>query len=496
MRTAWSVNARLLALALAAVVLRLAPAALVHLTEDESYYRLWAAHLQWGYYDHPPMIAWWIWLGERVGGDTALGLRLASVFATGITTWLVGDLARRLGASEATALRAAVWYNATFVVALGGMLATPDSPTCLFWVLTLWCLARIKDGGQGWWLAAGGAAGLALLSKYSSLFLAPGILAWVLMDRDRRADLARPGPWLAALIAAAVFAPNIAWNAQHHWLTFAKQFGRAAADGLKLGGVPEFLLSQFFLLNPLIAVYAALGVAAQLRGEGEARARPFLLPAVSALPFLAYLLLHSLHDRVQGHWPVPVYAPLALCAAAAAERARAAGSRLPIVAPALGFAVAVLALVHMTLPRAGSIGVVDPALPLAGWSKFAGDVEALRKAKGAAWVGTLSYGLHAQLVHEPGVTSPLLQVNERARYWLDDGPRPDFARSGLLIDLDRRMDRADVLRCFAVVEPAGVIERGFKAGPVRRYVAFRVAQPRRDVWGDGCHMRGEVLPGF
>src|SRR6516162_9847409 len=105
---------RLLIIALALTAARLLAAGLVPLTEDEAYYRLWAQHLQAGYLDHPPMIAWWIRLGGFIAGDTTLGIRLVPSLATGLTTWLVGDLGRRLGLSEAAALRAALWYNAAF----------------------------------------------------------------------------------------------------------------------------------------------------------------------------------------------------------------------------------------------------------------------------------------------------------------------------------------------------------------------------------------------
>lgn len=488
----------LLAVALAAVVLRLAPAAFVHLTEDEAYYRLWAQHLQWGYYDHPPMIAWWIWLGERIAGDTPLGVRLLPSLAVGAATWLLGDLALALGASAATAIRAGVWYNATLTVALGGFLATPDAPAGLFWILTLWCVARAARGGRlVSWIGAGAAAGLGTLSKYSALFLAPGIGLWMLLDPRQRRNLARPGPWLAAAVAVALFSVNIAWNAQHGWVTFAKQFGRAALEGFDLNYLPEFLLTQFVLLNPFVAYYGLRGAAEALGAARRGEPHPALLPVATSLPFLGYLLLHSLHARVQGHWPAPVYGPLALTAALWAERpaASAAGRLIRRLVPVLSLLVAVLALAHVSRPKVGSLGVSDPALPLVGWSQFAGDLEAARRAAGAGWVGVLSYGLAAQLASEEKIQAPLLQVNERARYtW--GGPAPDLSRPGLLIDLDRRMDPTDLSRCFARIEPAGELERGFKAGPVIRYRMFLVSQPRGDLWTNGCHLRKEIVPHF
>ena len=194
---------RLLLIAVFLTAIRLVAAGLVPLTEDEAYYRLWAQHLQAGYLDHPPMIAWWIRAGLTLAGDNGLGVRLVPSLATGLTTWLVGDLARRLGLAEPTAQRAALWYNATFTVALGGMLATPDTPACLFWTLCLWCLARAWESRRGgWWLGAGLSAGLCCLSKYSGLFLAPGAFLWLAAAPGGFAQLRRPWPWLALLRAS------------------------------------------------------------------------------------------------------------------------------------------------------------------------------------------------------------------------------------------------------------------------------------------------------
>ncbi|HKR87536.1 MAG TPA: glycosyltransferase family 39 protein [Phenylobacterium sp.] len=484
---AGAARGRLVLIAAGLTAVRLLAAGLIPLTEDEAYYRLWAQHLQAGYLDHPPMIAWWIRLGELVAGDTALGARLLPTLATGLTTWLVGDLARRLGLAQATAERAALWYNATFTVALGGLLATPDTPACLFWTLSLWCLARRWERGDGrWWLGAGLAAGLSCLSKYSGLFLAPGVFMWLLATPRGLAELKRPWPWLAAALALLAFAPNVAWNATHGWLTFDKQFGRVGGHGLHLADAPEFLGAQFLLLNPLLAVFAARGTARAWRDRRTADAPRVLLPLAVAAPFLLYLTVHSLHDRVQGHWPVPAFGALALAAAFAAESGPVWMRR---AVPALGLGLSALLLAHLATPWP-RLGPSDPALHLRGWPAFARAVEAERRAQGAAWVGVLSYGVAAQLDFAGAVRAPVVQIQDRDRYfgWQASA---DLSGPGLVLDLERRLKAVELQRCFGVVQPLGIIDRAGGRSRWTRYALFRVSAPKRDVLRQGCAKSGD-----
>ena len=492
--TGWSRAVLLLAVGLTA--LRLAAAGSIHLTEDEAYYRLWAQHLQLGYLDHPPMIAWWVRAGEALFGDTPLGVRFLPALASGLNTWLIGDLTLRLGASPRTAFRAALWYNATLTVCLGGMLAIPDAPASLFWTLTLWTLARFWASRRAaWWLAAGLAAGLAVMSKYSGLFLAPGVLLWLVLIPGGFAELKKPGPWAAALIAVVVFSANVFWNAEHGWITFAKQFGRVAPHGFTLAYVADFVGTQVLVFTPLMAVYAALGLRRAWRERREAAAIHLVLPMATAAPFAAYLLLHSLHDRVQGHWPVPLFGALAICAAVAADRfgETPRGRLLRKITPAFGFVAGAAAIVLLTLPSTQLLGRHDPTLPLRGWPQFARDVEQRRLVAGAAWVGTESYGVFSQLNAEHRTSAPLMQIVERDRYRADGADRPDFSHPGLVVDLSRRMKRQDVLRCFNRVDPAGEIARAGGLTGNQRYTAFLVSGPRRDPWIIGCP--DEISPG-
>ena len=438
-----------------------------------------------GYLDHPPMVAWWIWAGVRIAGDTALGVRLLPVAASLLTTLLVFDLGQRLrgppNGAPTSGLTAALLYNATLTVGVGAMLAVPDVPAALFWALALWAMARAKDQ-PALWLCAGAAAGLGCLSKYSALFLAPGAVLWLALTKDGRRALLTPWPWLAAAIAAAAFAPNVIWNAQHHWLTFAKQFGRVAAHRLEPRYLGEFLGAQFVLLNPAVAVLAGVGAARAWRTRDDIG----LMALLTGLPFAAYLLLHSLHDRVQAHWPVPLYAGAALLATLAAGDATGWKRALARIAP-LGVALTALALGYMTLP--GSLlPNGDPADALRGWPQLAEQAEGVGEAHGAAWIGTLSYGVNGLLQGQPGLRLPALQLNERERYADLPPPRADLSKPGLVVDLKRRLDPARLKACFAVVGAPVEIVRGLSRSPDARYLAVPVSGMRQGVVTQGCNL--------
>jgi len=148
-------------------------------------------------------------------------------------------------------------------------------------------------------------------------------------------------------------------------------------------------------------------------------------------------------------------------------------------------AIAALALALGLPPAIDSIP--DIALPLRGWPSFARTVEARRTALGAAWVGTSSYGLAAQLADEPELAAPVLQISERARWQgLTTGPTADLAQPGLVVDLPRRLDAGRLRACFADVRPLPLMPRGAAGERPKLYAAFLVAHPLRDVAAYGC----------
>lgn len=458
-RTFWAVSLGLFAV-------RLAAAAWIPFTEDEAYYRLWSQAPALGYYDHPPMIAWWIAAGRAVLGDTALGVRILPALGNLLTARLTVAWTRAMGWEEAAAWRAGLFLNLTLLALGGGFLATPDNPATLFWVATLYCCARAERGAGLWWIGAGVFAGAACLSKYSALFIGPGVFLWLVLSPHRRVLLRTPGPWLALLCAALVFSPNIVWNAGHGWVTMIKQFGRIQPHHLTLLGPALFLGAQAMLLNPAL-----------VWGAGRTlRSRAVLLTdlaVIAVAPFALYLVIHAMHDRVEAHWAAPLHPVVAVLAARAAPRVWAV-----LITPA----AAIGALLISLAVSPAELGGLDPLRGLRGWTGLSRQISELRPA----WVGTNSYGLAARLSAPPGVGAPAVQIAERIRYLGLRNQPVDLSRPGLFVDLVRRIDVQRLKACFGTVQPLGVIHRAGIHARNTDYGVYRVGEPRKDISRDGC----------
>ena len=264
--TAWKLSGavrwRLLAIGLIvyAVILRLIYIGQVELLPEEAYYWNYSQHLDIGYLDHPPMIAWLIRLSSAVFGASEIGVRAGALLCSAATGFFIHRLTRNLF-DASTALVALVLSQVLPFFFAAGMVMTPDTLLVAAWAGELYFLERALVGGRtGAWWGAGLWMGVGLLSKYSIGLLAPAALLFVALDPQSRQWLRRWQPYAAALLALAIFAPVIAWNAQNDWASFAFQTTRRWTDGhhftlYKLIGAAIVLLTPtglFAAASPLL----------------------------------------------------------------------------------------------------------------------------------------------------------------------------------------------------------------------------------------------------
>jgi len=335
-----------LAVAAAFALLRLALAPTFELLPQSAYYfTAYAEHLALSYYDHPPMIGYLLHFGAELFGRTSFGVHLTLWLTTLATQIAFLGVARRVLGPAKAPLALAVLASTTLVTLLS-FVAVPDVPLLLFWTLSVWALDRALFGAAtgeersgegsgpraadaarpGAWLAAGLFMGLALLSKYTALFLQGGLVLFLLVSRRHRRLLATPWPYVSLALAHLVCLPVYVWNARHGFASFLFQSaGRASEIRFDPGDLLGFLAGQAVVLLPvpfvafLVVVYRK---GQRLRsGADDPAARSLLLLCLS-LPLFATCVGLSAFAWVKMNWAMPAYvAGLLLAVEAVGRRA-------------------------------------------------------------------------------------------------------------------------------------------------------------------------------
>jgi 4-amino-4-deoxy-L-arabinose transferase-like glycosyltransferase len=413
----------------ALVVLRLIAAAVTPLTFDEAYYWTWAKHLAGGYYDHPPMVAVVIRLGIMIASDTEFGVRLVSILLAIPMSWAIYRAARILFDDARLAAAATIFLNATLMASVGTTIVTPDAPLMVASSFVLYCLAMVWKTGRGfWWLAAGAAVGAGLLSKYTALFFGAQILLWLVLVKDQRRWLASPWPYLGGILAFAIFSPVILWNADHQWVSFIKQLGRARIDGMTLKYLGEMIPTQFAFATPSVFILGVFGLYVLARTKAADAAGATLIN-ISVWMIFLYFVWHSLHSRVEANWLGPIYPAFAIAAAYAAwgttwnprEQRTVNWSRR--LALPIGVALFVVLIVQTNTglftgfrrdATVRSVGV--------GWPALASEIEVMRDKQNANCVLAADYGTTSWLMFYLPKGTCVAQFQQRYRWTFMDEP--------------------------------------------------------------------------
>jgi hypothetical protein len=220
-------------------------------TGDEAYYADTGRHPDWGIYDHPPMISWWLALQLHVS-DREWWLRLPSVLQPMILAiavrwvlprvWPDIDRERASWAALLVALAPANVWN---------VLITSDTPLIYFCVLSglAWLMATREDDPR-WYLLSGLLLAGGVLSKYFAFLLGFAYLVDVALRRNHRA-------WVGLAITFACTVPALGlmawWNAGHCWVNVMFNFFTRTEDaGLSWKAPLLYAATLLYTMTPPI----------------------------------------------------------------------------------------------------------------------------------------------------------------------------------------------------------------------------------------------------
>lgn len=466
----------------AMTVLRFVYASAIELRTDEAYYWTWSKEGALSFLDHPPMIAWFIRFGTAIFGDTVLGVRFGGIVAMLVTQLLLAGIVRRLTHDARAVMFAVLMPEAALYYGLLMAKVAPDVAMIPFAVAMMWSLVRLAQSGDGrWWLAAGLFAGLSLLSKFTAIMFAPAVAAFLLVPDWRWRWLRSPYPYLAVLIAIALFSPVLIWNAEHDWASFRFQGVRATANyGISLRTIGDYVGLQFGLVGFVMLPVVLSGLAMTAwRGYRSREPVAILLSTAVLVPFV-YFFSKSLTLRVGDTWPMFMW-PTGFVAAAVnlamlpkeGWSARMVRSSIFWVKTALisGIAFVVIVFLYYVAAPWNLLGKMDPIGAEAGYEQVAARAQAALDETGATWIATTDYRTYAMMRWLFRGRVPVVEINERGRFQDFRDPGMDRIKGHAGLYIGRQPDDHSPLwdSIPATREPLAQVERRWRGVLIDTY---------------------------
>lgn len=260
---------------------------------DESYYWLYSKHLAWGFFDHPPMDAVLIYLGDSIL-HTELGIRIfILLFSTLTMAILMNEL------NEKKDYYFLVLFLLSFPLMhthIGGFLALPDIPLVLFTLLFF--LAYRKFAVQPnlkQSLLLGVLAAAMIFSKYHAFL----VLGLVILSNLKL--LKNKYFWLTLVVTAFLLAPHIWWQVENHFPTF-KYHLHDRSKPFQFKYVFDNLLSQLVIMGPLTGwlVFYSLKY---FKMNHDPYRRAILFNIVG---FYVVFFILSFWNRIEAHWTTAI----------------------------------------------------------------------------------------------------------------------------------------------------------------------------------------------
>jgi hypothetical protein len=266
---------------------------LLPLTGDEAYFIKWGENLSQGYYDHPPMVGWLIYLMSFVS-ESHLFFRMFPVFTTFVVAWVIYKIALLYNVRNSKAFYTALIFLASPVDLLLAIM-TNDIALLFFSSLgTLFLLYSLeKKEWFGYALLAGLFLGAAFLSKYFAVFLMFSLLIFSFYMYKSKATKTVV---VVSTIVLLFVAQNLYFNYNSCWNNIMFNFfARTSDNSYNIKTVLGYFAMIVYIFTPWGLYY--------LFKTQFVKRKPLrkLLLSVLSLAFFIFLVV-SLKNKIGLHW--------------------------------------------------------------------------------------------------------------------------------------------------------------------------------------------------
>lgn len=372
------------------ITLTLSPA---NLGPDESQYWFWSQTPAFGYFSKPPMIAWVIGVTTTLFGDAEWAVRLAApLLHFGTAAFLY------LSATILFDKRVALWTGLGWItlpgVILSSFLITTDAPLLFFWSGAIYALVRIiktEDPSALHFAALGVMIGFGFLSKYAMVYFPIALVIAIALSSTLRRILVRPALVLTAVIAGALIAPNLLWNAQNDFQTLSHTAANAnwSVELFQPLSLLAFLSSQFAVAGPIPVIVFLIILTAMFRqrgaqGKNEIDTAIWRTLILLALTPIIIVSAQSFLSRAHANWAATAYpAAIMLATAYLFQCHKGWLARASFALHAFFAGVFLIAMANLSL--VDKVGASRATVEIRGWKEQAAAIAAAYDANSSAY---------------------------------------------------------------------------------------------------------------
>jgi hypothetical protein len=264
-----------------------------NLHSDEAYYWMYSKHLEWGFFDHPPMAAFLVFLGDSIMHNE-LGVRLFIIL---LSTLTMAILMNELNEKKD------LFFLSVFILSfplvhthIGGFMALPDTPLVFFTLLFYLGYKKfVVDPSLKMAILMAFVAAAMIYSKYHA-FVALGFIVLSNLKLLKNKYF-----WVTVIMVVLLLIPHILWQIDNHFPTLKYHLSDRTKP-IRFWTVHNNLTSQLLVAGPLsglIVFYSLLKF--RINGDPFKKAMIF-----SILGFYIFFFIMSFKNRIEAHYTTAI----------------------------------------------------------------------------------------------------------------------------------------------------------------------------------------------
>jgi len=282
-------------------ILNIVQGSTTELLPDEAYYWVYSQYMNWGFFDHPPLVAVWVTFSDFLFTDE-LGVRFFSSISFSLLIYLVWITIDHTLKKKFTWLFIVLVFS-TALLNVYGFITTPDTPLLFFFALFLWSYKEYltKRNTVSYLLLSLAITGM-MYSKYQGIL----IVLFIFLSNWKLAKDYKI--WLVCLGALVLYIPHIHWQYVNDFPSVRYHlYERASVATYKF----EYTLMHFVNAIAILGFTFIVMYKAFFKGiKSNDLFHKGLNYIISG--FFIFFLVASFRGHVQAQWIAPIMLPLIL----------------------------------------------------------------------------------------------------------------------------------------------------------------------------------------